>query len=90
MSVSHILTPLELMTAEERAGYRMACERMRQHGARMEMSGGAVGAAALVDAAQKGAMLSHCGKLIQVVADLTEDLLKYHPEELPPTAAPGS
>ncbi|RWR32494.1 hypothetical protein D2T31_00485 [Sinirhodobacter populi] len=88
--MSHILTPPELMTAEERAGWRMACERMRQYGARMEMSGRVISdTPALDDAIAKGELLSHCGKMIRIVADLTEDILKYSPEAPPTGRAPG-
>ena len=85
--MTHILMPLELMTAEERAGYRIACERMRLHGARIEVSGKAV-AGENPRFVQDGALLAHCGKMIQVVADLTEDMLKYTPGADIPTLAP--
>ncbi|MDF2143232.1 hypothetical protein [Paenirhodobacter sp. CAU 1674] len=71
-----IHTPVELMTAAERAGWRMACEAMRLNGARIERSGQQIGDAD-ASAVPKGQLLSHCGKMVQVVADLTDAQLDY-------------
>lgn len=85
--MTHVLLPLELMTAGERAGFRIACERFRQYGARMEMSGRAIGGTEAPPSG--GQLLTHAGRMIQMVANLTEDTLKYAQSgqaELPPPA----
>ncbi|MDD8022435.1 MAG: hypothetical protein PHX82_04940 [Paracoccaceae bacterium] len=71
-----ILTPVELMTAAERAGWRMACEAMRLNGARIERSGQLIGDTD-TSTVPKGQLLSHCGRMVQVVADLTDAQLDY-------------
>jgi hypothetical protein len=82
-----ILTPPELLTAAERAGWRMACEAMRLNGARIERSGGAIGSNddSLVP---KGQLLTHCGKMVQIVADLTEIQLANRGAAEPVSLAP--
>lgn len=68
------IIPFELMTAAERAGARAALEAVRLNGARIECSGAAIGDADL-SLVPKGQLLAHCGRMVQVVADLTELML---------------
>lgn len=75
MTIS-IPMPTELMTAAERAGWRMACEAMRLNGARIERSGNQIGSNDQTSV-RKGDLLTHCGKMVQVVADLTEIQLEH-------------
>lgn len=79
--------PTELMTAAERAGWRMACEAMRMNGARIERSGTLIGSND-DSPVRRGELLTHCGKMVQVIADLTEIQLETHRVGAPVSIAP--
>lgn len=66
--------PFELMTAAERAGARSVLEAIRLNGARIERSGKLIGDAD-VSPVPRGELLAHCGRMVQIVADLTELML---------------
>lgn len=60
-----------LMTAAERHGARVALDAMRLHGARLEMSGRAIGSTD-TSPVPRGELLMHTGRMVQIVAELAE------------------
>lgn len=80
--------PPELLTAEERFGFRLACAKMRLHGARIERSGALIGDTD-TSLVPRGELMRQCGRMAQTVADLTEAALDYAPGARPTLPGPA-
>lgn len=77
--------PVELMTAAERAGFRVACAHMRDRAAQVRRGAAAL-PVATTDQMLRRDLLDACGRMAALVADQTEALLGrsvtlHHPQQ---------